>query len=143
MRRLNLIAVISPDGREVLMCVRRKPPYQGLRNFVGGKAEAGESSLAAAYRELREETGITQEMLTLTHFMDLSYYAEEICLEVFAGRLHAECKVSGEENALCWVPADSDFFDETRFAGEGNLGHIMARLRLTTDFLQTEETVWI
>ena len=44
----------------VLMCKRKHAPYQGLSNFPGGKIEKGEDGLHAAYRELQEETAITE-----------------------------------------------------------------------------------
>lgn len=48
----------------MLMCKRRKNPFQGRFNFVGGKIEDGEDGLTAAYRELEEETTITKERIT-------------------------------------------------------------------------------
>jgi 8-oxo-dGTP diphosphatase len=32
--------------------------------------------------------------------------------------------VHGDENELVWLDAAEDFFDMTKFAGEGNIGHI-------------------
>ena len=43
MKKSNVIGVLSPDGREWLMCLRRKDPYKGLYNLVGGKVEPGET----------------------------------------------------------------------------------------------------
>jgi len=44
---------------ECLLLIRRtKPPYQGLLGLPGGKMEPGETPLAAARREMREETGL-------------------------------------------------------------------------------------
>ena len=129
MKRYNVIAVFSPDARQVLMCLRRKDPYRGLLNFVGGKIEAGENSETAAYRELREETGITQADIKLSHLLDFTYYYENGLLEVWVGRLKRYISPEGEENELCWVPANSDFFDTTHFAGMGNIGHIMMQIR--------------
>ena len=128
MRRLNLLCVRSADGKRVLVCRRRKPPFAGLLNFPGGKAEPGETGAQAAYRELREETGLTEADITLQHIMDLTYYPEDMVLEVYTGCLIAERAVCGDENPLLWVSADEDFFDVTRFAGYGNLGHIMAHI---------------
>ena len=130
MQGYNVIAVFSEDARQVLMCRRRKMPYKGLLNFVGGKIEPGEDSLEAAYRELREETGITRADIRLSHLMDFSYWYENGFLEVYAGRLSREVRPQGDENELLWVPADSDFFDLSRFAGVGNIGHIMMQVRL-------------
>ena len=39
--------------------VTEKEPYKGMYNFVGGKVEEGETNDEAAYRELFEETGIS------------------------------------------------------------------------------------
>ena len=64
MLRLNVIMLLDASGEKLLMCRRRKDPYMGLYNFSGGKAEAGEHGLHAAYRELREETGAVCEKLT-------------------------------------------------------------------------------
>ena len=58
MKGLNLIVVFSPDRQRVLLCKRKKQPYLGLSNFVGGHIEVGEDGECAAYRELLEETGI-------------------------------------------------------------------------------------
>ncbi len=61
--------------------------------------------------------------------MDLTYYRGAPCrLEVYAGRLKGPAQVRGEENQLIWQDAKEDMFDRTRFAGMGNMGHIMALL---------------
>lgn len=51
----NVILVFDREKKKLLMCRRRKPPYQGLLNLVGGKVEPGEGREYAAYRELWEE----------------------------------------------------------------------------------------
>ena len=60
MQGYNLIVVFDERREKVLLCRRRKEPYKGLLNFLGGKIEPGEEWLAAAYRELWEETGLTE-----------------------------------------------------------------------------------
>ena len=67
MQGFNVIAVYNVKADKILMCKRRKDPYKGLSNFVGGKIENGEDGISAAYRELEEETTITKEDITLTH----------------------------------------------------------------------------
>ena len=67
---MNLLVIYSCDCKEILMCRRRKDPYKGLLNFTGGKVKYGESSIDAAYRELFEETSITDKDISLVHFMD-------------------------------------------------------------------------
>jgi ADP-ribose pyrophosphatase YjhB (NUDIX family) len=58
--RLGAIAVTIRDGK-VLLAQRGKSPDRGLWGFPGGHVEAGETALAAAARELLEETGITAD----------------------------------------------------------------------------------
>lgn len=130
MQGYNLIAVFSPDGQKMLMCRRIKEPYKGLMNFVGGKIEPDEDSEAAAYRELFEETGICRQDIELVHLMDFSYPLDPCYVEVFAGQLKREVSVSGEENPLFWSGLDCDFFDMSKYAGEGNIGHIMEHIKI-------------
>ncbi len=130
MQGYNLIAVFSPEGDTMLMCRRIKEPYKGLINFVGGKIEPGEESAHAAYRELFEETGITEKDIQLTHLMDFSYPLDPCYVEVYAGQLLHSVEVRGEENPLFWSRLDGDFFDMKQYAGEGNIGHIMEHIKL-------------
>ena len=67
MRGYNIIVVYNENADKILMCKRKKDPYKGLANFVGGKIEKNENGLDAAYRELEEETTITKDDITLLH----------------------------------------------------------------------------
>lgn len=49
MQKYNAIVVFNKQEDKMLMCKRRKNPYKGLLNFVGGKREQNESGLDAAY----------------------------------------------------------------------------------------------
>ena len=125
MKKYNVIAVFNEDADRVLMCKRRKDPYKGLSNFVGGKIEENESGIDAAYRELAEETGICSDDITLAHLMDFTYYSANMLLEVYVGKINKEVTVTGEENELYWSKLDHNFFDSSEFAGDGNIGHII------------------
>ncbi len=129
MQGYNLIAVYNEALDRLLMCRRKKDPYKGLSNFVGGKIEAGEDGLHAAYRELWEETAITKADITLTHLMDFTYCLDDCYVEVYVGRLNKPVEVTGEENELYWSGTDFDFFDMEKYAGEGNIGHIMEHIK--------------
>ena len=133
MQGYNLIVVYNQEEDRLLLCRRRHDPYQGLSNFVGGKIEPGEDGMAAAYRELEEETGITAEDIRLTHFMDFTYYVEGCYVEMYVGKLNKPVEVSGEENELYWSGTDCDFFDMTQYAGEGNMGHMIELVRQYRD----------
>lgn len=130
MRGYNVVAVFAPDKRTMLMCRRVKDPYKGLLNMVGGKIEPGEDGFDAAYRELFEETGITRENIRLVHLMDFSYPLCGEYVEVYAGGLKQEVTLREEKNPLLWTSVSENFFDMKKFAGEGNIGHIMEHIKI-------------
>lgn len=125
MERQNLVLVFDHGMNKVLMCKRSKAPYQGLLNLVGGKVEYGEDSFSAAYRELEEETSISDAMINLTHLMDLTYYLHNRVLEVYVGRMTEDAPVSGNENELVWLPVQDLPACREWLAGDGNVEHII------------------
>lgn len=135
MQGYNVIVIYDNNCEKLLMCKRRKEPYKGLLNLVGGKIQANEEGLEAAYRELEEETGISRRDINLTHLMDFTYYIHNCYLEVYVGKLNREFKVFGDENELLWTNFNNDFFDMTQFAGEGNIGHIIEHVKMSKDIL--------
>ena len=130
MKGYNILVVYNETADKVLMCRRRKNPYKGLSNFPGGKIESGETGIMAAYREVQEETGITANDIILTHFIDFTYYLSDCYLEVYVGKLNKEISVNGDENELYWSGLECDFFDMSKYAGEGNIGHIIENVNL-------------
>lgn len=125
MKKLNVVLVFNKDENKILMCKRAKEPYKGKYNLVGGKVEKDEKELDAAYRELQEETGITGEDITLTHIMNFQYMLSDMELEVYAGKLNRDVELTEEINKLCWMDKKENFFDIEKFAGEGNIGHML------------------
>ncbi len=134
MLRLNVIMLVDETGEKLLMCKRLRNPYQGLYNFVGGKVAEGEDSLHAAYRELREETGVTAADVCLHHLATFAYMSggaglPPYELQAYVGCLRHAVTVEGDENPLEWQSMEQNFFDINRFAGEGSVGHIVESVR--------------
>lgn len=130
MQGYNCIMIFEKDMKRMLMCERMKDPYKGLYNLVGGKIEPGEDGEAAAYRELFEETGISQKDVKLLHLMDFTYYCSDCYVECYVGRLSGDVKLVEEKNPLLWMEVEQDFFTMERFAGEGNIGHMLEQVKL-------------
>lgn len=128
MKRVNVIAVFNKDLTKTLMCKRTKEPYKNLYNFVGGKIEK-DNSIEEAYRELYEETNISEKDIDITHLMDIFYYKEDTELEIYYGIIKNKVKLIEEVNKLEWIDMKENFFDYNKFAGEGNIGHIMLQIK--------------
>ena len=130
MKKLNIILVYNKEEDKILMCKREKEPFKGKFNLVGGKVEQGEDELHAAYRELQEETGITKDDIRLTNLMNFEYKVQDMELELYVGKLNKEKKLVEEVNKLYWVDANDDFFNISKYAGEGIIGHIIEQIKL-------------
>lgn len=133
MQGYNVIAIYNKSIDKLLMCKRKKNPYKGLSNFIGGKIEIGETSEEAAYRELFEETSILKNDTNLIHLMDFTYFLSDCYVEVYVGKLNKDIFVSGDENELYWSSLNCDFFNMSKYAGEGNIGHVIEQINLSKD----------
>ena len=133
MKKLNVIMVFNKNKDKILMCKRAKEPFKGKLNLVGGKVEKDEDELHAAYRELEEETGITKRDIELTNVMNYEYKIQDMKLEVYAGKLNKDVKLVEEINKLLWVDRNDNFFDVEKYAGEGNIGHMLKHVVLYED----------
>lgn len=130
MKKYNVIVVFDKNIKNTLMCKRTKDPYVGMYNFVGGKIEKEKDSLNEAYRELEEETGISKSDIKLIKFMNIEYIALDKLLEVYYGILNKNVELVEEVNKLNWVSTNDNFFDITKYAGEGNIGHILEEIKI-------------
>ncbi len=135
MKKLNVILVYNKENTKILMCKREKEPYKGKFNLVGGKVEQDEDELHAAYRELQEETGITNNDIKLTHIMNFQYEMSDMELEVYTGILNKDVILQEEVNKLYWIDKNENFFDINKYAGEGNIGHMLHQAELYKDKL--------
>ncbi len=130
MRKFNLIVIFNANLDKVLFCIRAKEPYKGLYNFVGGKVEENESNDNAAYRELFEETGISNQDIELEHFMDLNYFKYGNNLQVYYGILKHKVDLVEEKNKLEWVAINEKLLDNSKFAGNYNIPHIIRQIKV-------------
>lgn len=131
MKKYNVIVVFNKDLTKTLMCKRTKEPYKNMYNLVGGKIEKENDGLSEAYRELYEETNISKEDITLKHFMNIEYVVFDKILEVYYGILNKKVNLIEEVNKLEWVNIDDNFFDMKKYAGEGNIGHIIEEIKIS------------
>ena len=130
MKKMNVIVIFDKNLRKTLMCKRAKEPYIGMYNLVGGKIEKENDGLNEAYRELEEETNIRKKDIELIHFMNLTYVKWNKELEVYYGILKHEVELIEEVNKLEWVNISDNFFDMDKYAGEGNIGHIIEEIKI-------------
>ena len=129
MQEVNIIIVFNQDESQVLMCHRKKEPYKRLYNFVGGKKKSKEGDFDAAYRELFEETGISKNDIELDYLYKTQYFSDNVELQVFYGSINKSVELVEEVNPLYWMNFTHDFADETIFAGDGNIKHMLLLLK--------------
>jgi len=87
MQRIALVAAFGPDNR-LLLLKRPKDVHQGgLWSLPGGKVEASETPLAAAQRELAEETGLQGDDWRLLGTHEHAYPDRSLRLYLFACRI--------------------------------------------------------
>lgn len=115
--------VVCLRGREVLLIKRGNPPRQGQWSLPGGRIEWGETSEAAALRELTEETGVAAELLGLIdvvdgimtsretgevtrHYIMVDYAARWLAGEPVAGDDAADARFFPLEEALSVIEWD-------------------------------------
>jgi len=115
--------VVCLRGNEVLLIKRGNPPRQGQWSLPGGRIEWGETSEAAAMRELVEETGVQARLLGLIdvvdgimtsretgeitrHYIMVDYAALWLAGEPVAGDDAAEARFFDREEALTVVEWD-------------------------------------
>lgn len=97
------VCVMDPLRRAVLLGQRRAGPASGRWAFPGGRQEPGEPALAAALRELREETGIVldEPLVLAEHVVHAGDY--RITCAVIAD-LRGSAPAPTEEMSARWVP---------------------------------------
>ena len=125
-----LIAVFSPDLKEILLQWKAKGPYPNAWNIPGGKVEPTDiSAWSAARRELFEETGLMEKFQKrLIHLLNIQLW-NDVNLYVWVCVVKDKSFVKQKEDEpLSWNPVD-DFLSQPvtypAYAGEGNLQYII------------------
>ena len=102
---LRYTLIFLTRGDQILMLHRRKSPNRGLWNGIGGHIEAGETPLACALRETREETGFSVEQLTFHGLLTWEGYETPAGgLYIFSGEAPAGDPTGDDEGELAWKP---------------------------------------
>lgn len=105
--RLGSIAIVLRDGC-ALLARRRNPPDAGLWGFPGGHVEWGETALAAAAREVLEETSVTVKPLNYVTNIDLIQPPDlHYLLTVVRCDFVTGTPVAGDDaSEAAWVPIE-------------------------------------
>lgn len=134
--KLVTILILENEKGEVLLVRRKKQPFIGMYNLPSGKIHEGESLIDAGKRELREKTGITDEVdlipsgtvhLTITDGQDV---ISESYGFVLRGRLDGlECTnglylQSQTENTHNLMPGITDIIRTQKFTHKELLTNI-------------------
>jgi 8-oxo-dGTP diphosphatase len=106
--RLGASACVWKDGR-VLLIQRAKPPA-GLWSLPGGHVEFGETALAAARRELLEESGVTADLMEFVGLYEIirANPAMHYAIACYCGLwTSGEARASSDALTVRWVaPAE-------------------------------------
>ena len=62
--------------------------------------------------------------------MNFQYKILDIELEVFTGILKKDVNLIEEVNKLLWINKNENFYDLEKFAGEGNIWHIIKHIEI-------------
>jgi 8-oxo-dGTP diphosphatase len=118
-------AVIWNDRREIVLIRRGHPPREQEWSIPGGKIEWGETVEAALKREVREETGLTIEILGLIDIVDSlipgrtgAFLHHHVLLDFAARRVSGKLRAGDDAQEARWVPfaalENYPMWDETR-----------------------------
>ena len=96
------------EGPEVLLIRRGKAPRLGEWSLPGGRIEWGETAVAAALRELKEETGVEAEILGLLDVVDGLFGDSHYVLVDYAAHwASGEPRAGDDATEAAFWPADT------------------------------------
>ena len=113
---LSVDSVVFDDSGRVLLIRRKNPPFQGHYALPGGFVDVGETTEAAALRELKEETGVEGSSPRLIgvysdpnrdsrhHVVSVAYLVSAVSYAVQAGddAAHAEFVANWRDQRLAF-----------------------------------------
>lgn len=131
-----VVCVWVHDGHGRILLTRRAKgkSFAGTWENSGGAAQAGEDSLTAICRELREETGICadpDEFEFLHSTRDRNCFYDHYCLQ-WQGGVEDVVLLPGETDGVMWA----DFSEVHRMIQSGKICRIIA-----DQFLEEEKTL--
>ncbi len=121
--------VFSFDSKELLLMRRKKDPYNGLINGIGGKVESNENHFEAMKREFVEESGLPVESINVIEHMMSITFPNEI-LHAYYIKLKSRVSIVVRENhegTYFWEKISNKLLDcnNEELAGEGSLSYFI------------------
>ncbi|MBC8037622.1 MAG: NUDIX domain-containing protein [Rhizobiales bacterium] len=94
----------------MLIIQRANPPFARMWSLPGGHVDAGETLLAAAHRELLEETGVKARLKQLAGMYTLAHPDGAYMIACYTGRWKSgKAMASGDALSILWaLPAELD-----------------------------------
>lgn len=120
------VGVVCFRGEDVLLIQRGTPPLIGEWSLPGGRIEYKELAQDAALRELKEETGVSAEIICLVDVVDAIFHrrhssevTRHYILFDFAARYRSGTPVAGDDaDNAAWISPQElqqiELWDETR-----------------------------
>lgn len=107
MERREVVAALLWRGDRFMICQRPQGKARaGLWEFVGGKAEEGETLEEALVRECREEIGVTVEVGAPYTDVLYDYPDIPVHLTLFHAKIAEGEPRPMEGNAIAWITAE-------------------------------------
>ena len=105
--KLATLCYVRQDGRTLMIHRVKKQGdmHQGKWNGLGGKLEPGETPEECARREIREESGLEVELLTLKGFLTFPLFSEgeDWYAFVFTAQGVKGSLIESPEGDLAWI----------------------------------------